>query len=254
MSRYLSRNGVGKPDRIRSHRTSGQVDERAPRVQAPPTEPPTAPRTARIHAMSMRGSVFLFNGPSRGTLSVSSPLRSRKSRVCRQPPRGVPQHLFPREMSPDNPGIIFLRYDSRVAGFSGPRAHHTASLMGYARVSTAEGRQVLDRQFDALNAPAASASSKITPPASRLSARTSPPASIPCAGARSSSSSISIASADAPANSSPLSTNSTSAASRSAPSTRPWTPRRRRDGPSRRSRPPSRRRRVTSPASACAKV
>ena len=169
-------------------------------------------------------------------------------------PRYVPQHPFPREMSPDNPGIIFLRYDSRGVGFSGPRAHHTASLIGYARVSTAEGRQVLDRQLDALNAPAASASSKITPPASRLNARTSPSASIPCAGARSSSSSISIASADAPANSSPSSTNSTSAASRSAPSTRPWTPRRRRNGPSCRSRPPSRRWRVTSSASACAKV
>ena len=45
-----------------------------------------------------------------------------------------------------------LRYDSVRRGFSGPRAHHTMSLIGYARVSTAEGRQVLDRQLDALNA------------------------------------------------------------------------------------------------------
>ena len=38
-------------------------------------------------------------------------------------------------------------------GFSAPRTTlHPMSLVGYAPVSTAEGRQVLDRQLDALNA------------------------------------------------------------------------------------------------------
>ena len=40
------------------------------RVQVPPTGPPAAPRTARTHAKSRRGSVSWFNGPSRGTPSV----------------------------------------------------------------------------------------------------------------------------------------------------------------------------------------
>ena len=53
----------------------------------------------------------------------------------------------------------------------------TMSLVGYARVSTAEGRQVLDRPLDALKRPAVSGSSRITPRARQLSARTSLPAS-----------------------------------------------------------------------------
>ena len=45
-----------------------------------------------------------------------------------------------------------------MRGFSIPRtAHHPMSLAGYARVSTTEGRQVLDRQLDALNASGAAA-------------------------------------------------------------------------------------------------
>ena len=40
-----------------------------------------------------------------------------------------------------------MRFERR--GFFGTA--HTMSLVGYARVSTAEGRQVLDRQLDALN-------------------------------------------------------------------------------------------------------
>ena len=37
------------------------------------------------------------------------------------------------------------------------------SFVGYARVSAAEGRQVLDRQLNALNAAAASACTRIRP-------------------------------------------------------------------------------------------
>ena len=52
------------------------------------------------------------------------------------------------DFGPDNPVSIYLREDAGLGGVVGTT--RAMSLAGYARVSTAEGRQVLDRPLDAL--------------------------------------------------------------------------------------------------------
>ena len=54
-----------------------------------------------------------------------------------------PEHPALGDLGPDDPADIYLRYDWVEKGFSGSFRHE---LSGYARVSTTEGHQVLDRQ------------------------------------------------------------------------------------------------------------
>ena len=98
------------------------------------------------------------------------------------------------------------------------------SLVGYARVSTAEGRQLLDRQLDALNSAGCERvfedhASGAAPERPNLAA---------CLDYLRRGDVLVVLDLDrwgaAPANSSPSSTSSTSAASDSARSTHRWTP------------------------------
>ena len=75
------------------------------------------------------------------------------------------------------------------------------SLIGYARISTAEGRQVLDRQLDALNEAGCERVFETALPLPRPTARSWPPVWITCARAMSLSSSTSITAASGSARS-----------------------------------------------------
>ena len=63
-----------------------------------------------------------------------------------QSPTRRPATAVSSEHVHDNSDFVHLRHDARSMGFFG--ATRITSLIGYARVSTAEGRRVLDRQLD----------------------------------------------------------------------------------------------------------